>query len=355
MKNIIEKQFNNDDIKKFTFKIIDTFADEIQPYVKFYGRIIVDIKDIFISSEDNVLARSKGVNYADILKVTEDFKAGIRYEEQLPVLLYNRIKKRFEPLSCYHRLEAFKNLNYKNYVFDVYEFTTIDTIICEATKLRLMNFLNSTPPAPRKTTDNESLISTIDKLIDLNVIERNEDSVTKELKIQSPRITKERLEKLVKNICNRFHIPQKIINYTESDLKNFLEKSETKYVIGGQYDKKRRCYGYNAPSGYEQQRILFAFSKYYKTRKPSTILLHTENIKKKTVEEARKIQIKSVNVFFKILDSVFKYKLKTGKYPVKFPAFLPSNTETESDQIKNYKFIKINSKKIIDKKLAWHF
>jgi hypothetical protein len=60
----------------------------------------------------------------------------------------------------------------------------------------------------------------------------------------------------------------------------------------------------------------------------------------------------NINHFYEVLDSVIKYKLKTGKYPVIFPAFFPSNTETESDQIKNCKFIKINSKKIIDKKLA---
>lgn len=353
MKNTIEKKFTDKDIKKFTSPIIHSFNEEIKPYVQFYGRKIIDLNDIDAINEDNVLARSKGINHSDILVLEEDFKKGIRYNEPLPVLIYNKKTKKYQPLSCYHRLQVFKNLKYINYIFDVYELTTDDLINCEATKIRLMNILNSTPPAPKKTTDNESLISTVDRLIELNVIKRDEVSVKKELKIQSPRITKERLEKLVKNICNRFDIPQKIINYTESDLKNFLDKSNTKYTIGGQYDKKRRCYGYNAPSNYEIQRILFALTKFYKTGKPSTILLHTEKIKNKiTVEEAREAMLNSIKRFFETLDSVLEYKLKTGKYPVKFPAFFPSNTETESKQIKNCEFIKINPKKIYTKKIA---
>lgn len=353
MKNTIEKKFTDKDIKKFISPIIHSFNEEIKLYVQFSGRKIIDLNDIDAINEDNVLARSKGINHSDILAIEEDFKKGIRYNEPVPVLIYNKKTKKYQPLSCYHRLQAFKNLKYINYIFDVYELTTDDPIKCEATKIRLMNILNSTPPAPKKTTDNESLISTVDRLIELNVIKRDEVSVKKELKIQSPRITKERLEKLIKNICNRFDIPQKRINYTESDLKNFLDKNNEKYTIGGQYDKKRRCYGYNAPSGYVQQRMMFAFAKYNKTGKTSTILLHTEKLKnKKTVEEGREDMINEVNQFYETLDSVYEYKLKTGKYPVKFPAFFPSNTETESKQIKNCEFIKINPKKIYTKKIA---
>jgi len=321
-----------------------TFGRYNTPGVKYLDRSIIDIFKIYIPPLKDNPVRKKGKNYNNIQRLTESFRNGINYSKSPPIVrekvqLIDGHTYEYELIAGNHRLEALLANNYNKWIFDVYAITGDEKSTYEDSLRTLQLDENDHPP--HLETSEDDAVNIICRLLDHNskLVEPNCDSIRDYLDAHCKNMHGNTKAKVIRDVVrnmqkNGVAVYSDTVTYTPHDVNNFVQKT-TDYVTSGEFDKKRKSFGWSVLEGYEYEYIMSAAKKFSETGSTSYFICHTKSpTEKYPLKEKRD---KMVNNFQKLetaLLDVMKYYLEHKTFPWQVVGFLPQDVKAgEQDLI----------------------
>jgi tRNA(Ile)-lysidine synthase TilS/MesJ len=121
-----------------------------------------------------------------------------------------------------------------------------------------------------------------------------------------------------------------VVTFTADDAYSWIE-TNTNYSKGGEYDSKRKKYGWSVLEGYEYEQVMNAIRKFAETGKESYFICRTKAPTKNEDLNAKRNKIlKELSYLEECLIDVFKYHQENKKFPWYTEAFIPQDTELEN-------------------------
>ena len=323
-----------------------TFGQYKTPGVEYIDRRIVDFSKIHIPPMKYNPVRKKGKNYNNIQRLTESFRNGISYSEPPPIVrekvqLIDGHTYEYELIAGNHRLEALFSNNYSKWIFDVYAIVGNANCTYEDS-LRTLQ-LDENDHSPHLETSEDDAVNIICRLLDHNskIVKPDADSIRDYLDAHCKNMHGNTKGKVISDIIrnqkknNGVLVYSDIVNYTAPDVDDFIDQ-KTDYVTRGEFDKKRKSFGWSVLEGYEYEYVMNAARKYSETGSNSYFICHTKSpTEKYPLKEKRE---KMMNKFSKIetaLLDVMSYYEKNKTFPWKVEGFLPQDVKSgEKDFIK---------------------
>lgn len=316
-----------------------TYATIVSKGAKFISRQIIKIEDIYIPSMKGDLsnsARKHGKNVVHIQNLANSLQKGIDYSKMPPVV---RRKVRtvngkiylWELVAGNHRIEGLRSLNKKEWIFDEYEFVSSDDFTLEDAistfQLRENNF------APALASTEDDVVNVISRLINngSKMVEPNEQSIRDYVNDVCSYMHGNTKNKVVKNVirllkktCHKVH--QDFVTYTAQDVKDFIKFEKVDISIGGEFDHKRKEFGWSVLEGYPHEFVLNAAKRYAETGNKSYFTFHTYRpLDNETVQDKRnKMHMHLTSVEESILKAVEHYQ-EHGVFPWRVHGYLPQD------------------------------
>jgi hypothetical protein len=313
-----------------------TFDKIVSPGIKFVSRIVIPLDEIYNPPiKDNNSTRSGGKDVRNIQSLEVAFKNGINYSQMPPAVRFNpqivdgKIVK-YEIIAGNHRIEALYNLGYKEWIFDVYEIDT-DGGYGYEDAIRTFQLLEN-DHLPSLVSSETDVVNTIVRLIahGSKLVQPNEDSIREYVNYvcankhgnTKSKIVKDAVRKLVVSGCNVY---RDIITYTARDVEDFLSKN-TDYVCGGNFDFKRKKYGWSVLEGYEYEFLVNAAKRFAEHGVESYFTIHTKSpTETYNIEDRREKIVDQFKTLENSLVRVFEYYEKNGKFPWHIEGALPQD------------------------------
>jgi hypothetical protein len=324
------------DPKKVTFKEIKSVG------VRKIDRRMVNLNDIYHAPIKDNPTRSKGKNVPHIERLVNSLSLGIDYSLPPPILMENTRNEgglitNHDPVACYHRLEALRKLGYSQWVFDIYQIPTDDSISFEDA-LRTLQ-LKENNHTPSLATTEDDVVKTISTLIShkSRLIQPEEDSIRDYVEEVCGLLHYQTKAKIIRDVIRRCQsngvmVKSDVITYTSTDVKDFLSK-KTDLLAGGEEDFKRNMYGWSVMEGYEYEILMNSIKRFAETDRESYFTLHTKSPTEVYSVEQRRAKMK--NTFGHLESSllkVFDFYSEHGRFPWQIKGYLPqlaSNGEKE--------------------------
>jgi hypothetical protein len=320
-----------------------TFGQYNTPGVKYLDRSIIDIFKIYIPPLKDNPVRKKGKNYNNIQRLTESFRNGINYSKSPPIVrekvqLIDGHTYEYELIAGNHRLEALLANNYNKWIFDVYAITGDEKSTYEDSLRTLQLDENDHPP--HLETSEDDAVNIICRLLDHNskLVEPNCDSIRDYLDAHCKNMHGNTKAKVIRDVVrnmqkNGVSVYSDTVTYTPHDVNNFVQKT-TDYVTSGEFDKKRKSFGWSVLEGYEYEYIMSAAKKFSETGSTSYFICHTKSpTEKYPLKEKRD---KMINQFQKLetaLLDVMKYYEQHQTFPWQVVGFLPQDIKAGEDEL----------------------
>lgn len=316
-----------------------TYATIVSKGAKFISRQIIKIEDIYIPSMKGDLfnsARKHGKNKNHIESLANSLRQGIDYSKMPPVV---RRKVRtvngkiylWELVAGNHRIESLRSLNKEEWIFDEYEFTSSDDFTLEDAistfQLRENNF------APALASTEDDVVNVISRLINngSKMVEPNEQSIRDYVNDVCSHMHGNTKHKVVKNVIRLLKktghkIHQDFVTYTAQDVKDFIKFEKIDISIGGEFDHKRKEFGWSVLEGYPHEFVLNAAKRYAETGNKSYFTFHTYRpLDNETVQDKRnKMHMHLTSVEESILKAVEHYQ-EHGVFPWRVHGYLPQD------------------------------
>jgi len=314
-----------------TFDRFDT------PGVKKTDRLIVNLSSIYVPAIKDNPVRKKGKDVVHIQKLVECFKDGISYS-RCPPILTRQVRQmdgviyEYELVCGNHRLEAFKNLGFEEWIFDVYEIPSNSNVSYEDA-IRTLQLAENNHEAQLPSTEDD-VVNIICRLINRNskLIAPEEDSIREYVDTYCSNMHHKTKSKVVCDVVRRLQkngiaVYSDVVTYTASDVVDFVNK-KTDLVTQGEYDDARNKYGWSVLEGYEYEYVMNAAKKFAETGRTSYFVCHTKSPTEKfPIDIKRQKMAGQFSKLEKDLIQVFKYHQKTGKFPWEICGFLPQNVK----------------------------
>ena len=312
-----------------------TFGQYNTPGIKYLDRSIIDISKIYIPPLKDNPVRKKGKNYNNIQRLTESFRNGINYSQSPPIVrekvqLIDGHTYEYELIAGNHRLEALLANNYSKWIFDVYAITGDEKSTYEDS-LRTLQ-LDENDHSPHLETSEDDAVNIICRLLDHNskIVQPDSDSIRDYLDAHCKNMHGNTKSKVIRDVIrnmqkNGVSVYSDTVTYTAHDVNNYVDK-KTDYVTSGEFDKKRKSFGWSVLEGYEYEYIMNASRKFSETGAISYFICHTKSpTEKYPLKEKRE---KMMNQFEKLetaLLDVMKYYEEHKTFPWKVEGFLPQD------------------------------
>lgn len=321
------------------------FGEIVSPGTKFLYRKVLKLNKIYSPSgtKSQNPTRSKGKSAQHIEKLKLSINSGIDYSEMPPVVME---KSRLEhgeiteyDLICgWHRMEALKQLGAEEWIFDVYEIPHGSEYGYEDAVRTLQLMENDHSPTFSSTEDD--VVNTIVRLIanKSKLVEPIEDSIRDYVNLvcknmhhgTKGKIVSDSVRKLITNGCQVY---RDVVTYTADDVREWMKKN-TDYVCGGEFDFKRKAYGWSVLEGYEYEFLVNAIKRYSDTGMNSYFTLHTKSPTEKfSVDDRRKKMKQQFSSLESDLLKVFEYYKKNKNFPWHIEGCLPQIVATEEKYI----------------------
>jgi len=307
--------------------------------VKFINRQIIQLDDIYIPAMKGDMfnsARKHGKNTIHIQNLANSLQQGIDYSKMPPVVRrcvrnVNGKIYEWELVTGNHRLEAFRLLNFKEWVFDVYEFTASNDLTLQDAistfQLRENNF------APALSSTEDDVVNVISRLINngSRMIEPNEESIRDYVDEVCTYMHGNTKNKVIKNVIRLLQktgqkVHRDFVTYTAQDVIDFIKGENLDIVVGGNFDHKRKEFGWSVLEGYPHEFVLNAAKKYAETGSKSYFTFHTYRpLDNQTVDDKREKMKTHLSSVEESLVKAVEYYQEKGVFPWRVNGYLPQD------------------------------
>ena len=318
---------------KVTFSILASRG------AKFISRQVIKLDDIYIppiKGDTFNSARRNGKSPFHVQSLANSLQQGIDYTKMPPVVrpepkqIDGNIYK-WTLVAGNHRLEALRSINVDEWIFDIYDFNTSDSASFEdaiATfQLRENNF------APALASTEDDVVNVISRLINhgSKMIEPNEDSIRNYVDDVCTYMHGNTKNKVIKNVIRLLKktghkVHQDFVTYTAQDVNDFIEIQKLDIVVGGNFDHKRKEFGWSVLEGYPHEFVLNAAKKYAETGNKSYFTLHTYRpLDNQTVKDKRDKMLSHLSSVEESLVKAVEYYQENGVFPWRVNGYLPQD------------------------------
>jgi len=302
--------------------------------IQYNGCEICEFKDIYIAPQENNHAREKTKDPNQVQMLMGNLSNGIYYDRKPPIVRYNPreidgVIYKWELLCGHHRLEAMKRLGYTRWVFWIYNIC-LDGYSLDDCRIQLQLKENDHPAELASSAEDVSgaimwLITHGSRLV-VNTEQSIRDYVESNCKNMHPN-TK---GKVVRQVMAKANTYRRVVTFTADDAYSWIENN-TNYSKGGEYDSKRKKYGWSVLEGYEYEQVMNAIRKFAETGKESYFVCRTKApTKNEDLNTKRNKILKELSYLEECLIDVFKYYEENKKFPWYAEAFIPQDTELEN-------------------------
>lgn len=322
-----------------------TFDQIKSPGVTYVNRQVIKLDEIYNPplKKDNS-TRTNGKNIAHVQRLANSFSNGIDYSKMPPAIrvdskiIDGKITK-YEIITGNHRFEALRTLGFTEWIFDIYDVPC--SVYGYEDSIRTFQ-LKENDHAPSYSSSENDVVNTIVRLIahSSKLVEPNEDSIREYVNDvcanvhgnTKSKIVKEAVRQLIKNGCNVY---RDVITYTAKDVEDFLSKN-TDYVCSGNFDFKRKKYGWSVLEGYEYEFLVNAAKRFSEKGIESYFTIHTKSpTETYDVNDRRIKMVEQIKYLEEALLKSADYYHKHGKFPWGVEGALPQDIGNgEEDYIK---------------------
>jgi len=321
-----------------------TFGHYNTPGVKYIDRRNIDLSKIRIPPMIDNPTRADGKNVFNIQRLIESFRNGINYSQSPPIVrekvqMIDGQSYEYELIAGNHRLEALFANNYKKWIFDVYEIAGNENCTYEDS-LRTLQ-LDENDHSPHLSTSENDAVNIICRLLDKQskIVKPDVDSIRNYLDAHCKNMHGNTKAKVVRDVIrnmqkNGVAVYSDTVTYTARDVNNFVQK-KTNYVTSGEFDKKRKSFGWSVLEGYEYEYVMNAARKFSETGTTSYFICHTKSPTESfPLKEKRDKMINNFQKLETALLDVMKYYEKHQTFPWQVVGFLPQDVKAgEQDLI----------------------
>lgn len=310
---------------------------------EFVSRQIINFDDIYIPAMKGDMsnsARRKGKSPFHIQDLANSLKQGIDYSKMPPVV--RRSAKQvdgkiyqWELVTGNHRLEALRLNKCKEWIFDVYEFSNSDKF---STKDAISTFqLSENNFAPQLPSTGDDVINVIRNLIQegSRMISPDEDSIRDYVDNVCTNMHGNTRNKVVKQVIRVLKnsgqkVHQEFVTYTAQDVADFIKEEKLDIVVGGNFDHKRKEFGWSVLEGYPHEFVLNAAKKYAETGNKSYFTFHTYRpLDNQTVEDKRERMRTHLSSVEESLVKAVEYYQDHGVFPWRINGYLPQDVSND--------------------------
>lgn len=316
-----------------------TYGIIVSKGAKFIARQIIKLEDIYIPPMKGDIfnsARKHGKDVLHIQNLANSLQQGVEYSKMPPVV---RRKVRtvngkiylWELVAGNHRIEALRSFNKKEWIFDEYEFTCSDDYTLEDVistfQLRENNF------APALASTEDDVVNVISRLINngSKLIEPEENSIRAYVNDVCSYMHGQTKNKVVKNVIRLLKktghkVHQDFVTYTAQDVKDFIKFEKVDISIGGEFDHKRKEFGWSVLEGYPHEFVLNAAKKYAESGHKSYFTFHTYRpLDKQTVKDKRDKMLMHLTSVEESIVKAVEYYQEHGVFPWRVHGYLPQD------------------------------
>lgn len=315
-----------------------TYAPIEPKGTKFVGYAVIETSEIYEAPMSENLVRKNGLDPANVEDIAQSFANGIDYSEMPPVVykrsqIVNGVHYKYVLAAGHHRFKALKKNKFEKWVFGIYEFGQSGYSFEESlTNLQLVENNNKNP---HKESTKDDVINTVVRLIAQNskLVTNDEDSIRAYVDEVCPNKAKNTRGAIVRGIIRACGTYQAVVTYASDDVKKWI-LTNTDYAHAGNFDEKRKKFGWSVKEGYEDEYIMSAVKKYHESQRESYFLCHAgaptekEDINTKRIEILKTFQQRET-----ALKAVFDYYKEHNKFPWNVEGFLPQDHKNNESTI----------------------
>jgi hypothetical protein len=314
-----------------------TFTAIYSPGSKFEKYETIPFSKIYQPSPNENYARKKGKDAAHIQSLKVCFSHGIDYS-QMPPIVYKKhqiidgVHYDYVLIAGWHRFEALQSLGYDKWIFGVYQLAQ-DGYSFEESYVTLQNLENN--HKAQKDSSEEDISNSIGRLIShgSKLVTKDEDSIRDYVEMVCSNKAWQTKAKIVRMAVRATGAYQDVVSYTADDAFKWINDN-TNFVVAGEFDNKRKKYGWTVLEGYEYEYVVSAAKKFAESGKGSYFVCHTKPpTEKKDVNDKREGMLKAFNQLDNALLEVFDYYKKNNKFPWNVEGFLPADKKLGEDEL----------------------
>jgi hypothetical protein len=316
------------DPQKVTASII------VVPGVNYKASKVIEFKDVYIAPREYNHARvtSKDPNHVTLLM--DSFTNGIEYDRRPPIVRekarqIDGVIYKYELVCGHHRLEAMKRLGYDRWIFWVYEIG-LNGYTPEASRVILQIVEND--HAAVLPSSVEDAVGAIIYLLSTSSeqVQNTEQSIRDFVDTYCKNMNGNKKGKVVRQVMAKAGTYRRIVTFTADDAFEWIE-TNTNYSKAGEYDARRKKYGWSVLEGYEYEQLFNSIKKFSETGKESYFICRTKApTKKADLNTKRKGIINEFKHLEDCLIETFKFYQENGRFPWHVEAFIPQDTELEN-------------------------
>lgn len=315
-----------------------TFPPMISKGAKFITNELITLSEIYVPPMADNPVRCKGKDPLNISRLAAVLsRIGIDYSKMPPVVYKKSFIKdgkhyKYVLVAGNHRFEAFEQCGFKEWIFSVYEFAHAGYSFEES----LYNFqLLENNHYPQLESSEDDVVNMISRLIDRGsrLVNNDEDSIRAYVDDVCSNKHHQTKGSIVRRVIRQCGAYQDVVTYTAADTFKWLREN-TDYTYAGEYDKKRKKYGWTVLEGYEYEYVINAVRKFAETGKESYFVCHTKAPTERYGLDEKRLKMKEAfNSLEDALVEVFNFYQETGRFPWDTEGYLPQNHLTKEDEI----------------------
>jgi hypothetical protein len=314
-----------------------TFMALNSPGAKFDKYEVITLSKIYQPAPNENYTRKKGKDISHVQSVKICLTPGIDYSI-MPPLVYKKhqiidgVHYDYVLVAGWHRMEALQSLGYDKWIFGVYQLAQ-DGYSFEESYGTLQNLENN--HKAQKESSEEDISNSIGRLIThgSKLVTKDENSIRDYVNFVCSNKPWQTRSKIVRMAVRASGAHQDVVTYTADDAFKWIAK-ETDFVVAGEFDNKRKKYGWTVLEGYEYEYVVSAAKKFAESGKESYFVCHTKPpTEKKNVTDKREGMMRSFNQLDNALLEVFDYYKENGKFPWSVEGFLPQDKKLGENEL----------------------
>jgi hypothetical protein len=316
------------DVSKLDRNLVTALVVE-SPGVQFDHYDVIPFDEIYVPPMTENFIRKKGKNPNNVEKLAQSFSRGIQYDKMPPVVrkhsqIIDGKHYKYELVCGNHRFEALTKVGVDRWIFGIYEFA-VNGVSYEDS-IRTFQLIEN-DHSPALESSDEDISNVISRLIDKgsDLVKNDEDSIRAYVEKYCKNKLWQTKAKIVRQAVRLAGAYQAVVTYTASDAFRWIDQN-TDYTVAGEYDSKRKKFGWTVLEGYEKEYVMSAAKKFAESGKPSYFVCHTKPpTEKNDLNDKRKNMMDSFEQIEQSLIEVFNFYEKNGKFPWRVEGFLPQD------------------------------
>jgi len=310
-----------------------SFSGLISPGTKFQDNHVLDLSEIYVPPMTDNPVRKNGKNLVNVQKLTQSFSRGIQYDKMPPVVRKcSRIIEghhyKYELICGNHRFEALQNNSYTKWIFSLYEFALNGYSFEDSVRTFQLKENDHSPALEASDADISNIVA---RLIahGSSLVQNDEDSIRNYVETYCINKHYQTKAKIVRQAVRLSGAYQDVVTYTAQDAFDWIADNTT-YAVAGEFDSKRKKFGWTVLEGYENEYLVSAMNKFAESGRESYFICHTKApTDKMTLKDKRKRIIDNFEKLEDNLIQVFEYYKETGKFPWNVEGFMPQDHKSD--------------------------